>query len=135
MRNIVMNHTCQELVRVTTKNEQFSLLEIGFLFWLLSMKMVTSMKVWNVTFTVLPLLILYLKFEACHLYSPLISTDLLITDTCSEEKPFQQFWVIIIVGQQQIPKIFGKKLVLLDPSNVSCWMFSNVLALLSQFLG
>ena len=41
----------------------------------------------------------------------------------------------IIVGQQQIPKIFGKKLVFLDPSNASCWMFSNVLALLSQFLG
>ena len=41
----------------------------------------------------------------------------------------------IIVGQQQIPKIFGKKLVLLDPSNASCRMFSNVLALLSQFLG
>ena len=40
-----------------------------------------------------------------------------------------------IVGQQQIPKIFGKKLVLLDPSNASFWIFSNVLALLSQFLG
>ena len=55
------------------------------------------------------------------------------TDTCSEENPFQQFWVtiIIIVGQQQIPKIFGKKLILLDPSNASCWMFSDVLALLS----
>ena len=43
------------------------------------------------------------------------------------ENPFQQFWVtVIIVGQQQIPKIFGKKLVLLDPSNASCWMFSNI---------
>ena len=42
---------------------------------------------------------------------------------------------IYIVGQQQLPKIFGKKLVLLDPSDASCWMFSNVLALLSQFLG
>ena len=90
------------------------------------------MKVWNVTFTVLPLLILYLKFEACHFYSLLISTDLATyTDTCSEENPFQQFlvtiiiivtkncwngfssehvccWPTIIVGQQQIPKIFGK---------------------------
>ena len=32
-------------------------------------------------------------------------------------------------------KMFGKKPVLLDPSNASCWMFSNVLALLRQFLG
>ena len=73
------------------------------------MKMVTTMKVWNVTFTVLPLLILYLKFEACHFYSLLISTDLATyTDKCSEENPFQQFLVTIIVGQQQIPKIFGK---------------------------
>ena len=36
----------------------------------------------------------------------------------------------IIVGQQQMPKIFGKK-----TSNSSCWMFSNFLALLNQFLG
>ena len=41
----------------------------------------------------------------------------------------------IIVGQQQIPKILGKKLVLLDPSDAGCWMFSNVLSLLRQFLG
>ena len=50
-------------------------------------------------------------------------------------KPIPTILGDINCGSATNTKMFGKKLVLLDPSNASCWMFSNVLALLRQFLG
>ena len=41
-------------------------------------------------------------------------------------KPIPTILGDINCGSATNTKMFGKKLVLLDPSNASCWMFSNI---------